>query len=133
MVDTGTALIVGSLIGTCSMLGLYMLSNRMWFKKENFKIEKSNVLATNRIKLSQLKKELGIDETKKKPVDLSSLNLKSLINNPEEEDEDEDEGGITGIIKTVIANNPELVEKYAPELIKLATGAINKDKVDNYI
>lgn len=131
-IDIGTGLIVGSLISTTAMILLYMLSNRNWFKRENFKIEKSNVMQTNKIKLSQLRKELGVELKPKPKVDLSGLNLSGLIGDTEEEPEGLG-GYVTQIIGNVIENNPDIVEKYAPELIKMIAPNINKEQTDNYI
>ena len=57
-------IIATSLIGLAGMVLIYTLNNNQWFKKENFKLQKSNILNENKIKYAKLKKELGINDLK---------------------------------------------------------------------
>lgn len=50
------------LIGQVILMGMW---NANWFKRENFKIQKSNVLAENRLNLRKLEKDLGLGSSKK--------------------------------------------------------------------
>ena len=49
------------LIGQIILLQMW---NNQWFKKENFKMEKSNVMATNKLNLRKLEKEMGLSKSK---------------------------------------------------------------------
>jgi hypothetical protein len=61
---TDTGLIVVSIISLAGMVLLFTLNNNNWFRRENFKIQKSNVLNENRIKMKKLEKDLGITSSK---------------------------------------------------------------------
>lgn len=58
-------LISMSLISLAGMVLLYTLSNRTWFKRQNFKIEMFNIKATNKLQLRKLEREMGLTPGKK--------------------------------------------------------------------
>ena len=106
------------LIGQVILLQMYQHN---WFKKENFKIQKFNIMAENKLKLKKLEKELGMS-TGKAPKEEKSVGenigswvslLKSLdpdqikaladqfLGQGEEYEEEEDEDIIGTILKNV--------------------------------
>ena len=133
MVDTGTALIVSSFIGSMFMILIMMLNNRNWFKKENFKLN----VAAEKLKIKKLAKDLDLsppslktnagllDQIKGLDVD-KIQDLLSMVQKDQDYEESED-NSISGIINNLIKNNPELVKQYAPELIKQFTGTKTRD------
>lgn len=80
--DTEVAIILtaGGIIGAIITTQLWQLN---WFKRENFKIQKSNVMAENKIKLRKLEKELGMVPSKnvmpKEPAGMGE-NISHLLN-----------------------------------------------------
>lgn len=118
LIFLGFIMLIGQII-------LLQMWNNNWFKKENFKIQKANVIAENRLKLKKLEKELGvtIGKTPKEPATLvekiggitdllttlepdqvKALANKFLTRGDEEEyDEEEDED----LIGTLMKNVPE--------------------------
>jgi len=103
------------------MVLIYTLNNNNWFKRENFKIQKSNILAENRLKLKKLAKELDVEignnpkESKGILESLKGLDadkirgILDLLQTGEDIDEQPD--GIEGAIMNFASKNPELVNK----------------------
>jgi len=60
MIDTGTALIIGSFISLIGFLIFQERSVKNYFRKENFKLQKSNIMAENKLKLKKLEREMGL-------------------------------------------------------------------------
>ncbi len=57
LIFLGFIMLIGQII-------LLQMWNNNWFKKENFKIEKSNVLAKNKLSLRKLEQEMGLTKSK---------------------------------------------------------------------
>ena len=127
--DTG--LIVVSIISLAGMVLLFTLNNSTWFKKENFKIQKSNVMAQNKLTLRQMERDMGLKPTKKivseepkSTVDLAKDFIPILKNlsgeqiqaladkflSPEDQAYEEPGGDLTGMLIKYATENPELVE-----------------------
>ena len=62
--DIGTAILIGSVANIFGMILFMYTRDLSWFKKENFKMQKSNVMAQNKIKLKKLEKDLGISTSR---------------------------------------------------------------------
>jgi len=62
--DSITALIftVGGIVGSILVTQMWQMN---YFKRENFKINKSSVLAENRLKMEKLRKEMGLSKSSK--------------------------------------------------------------------
>jgi len=137
MIDTGTALIVTSLIGLAGIFLFNLMNNSNWFKRENFKIQKSNIMAENKIKLKKLAREVGVDY--QKPKDIPTGNILDTLKNLDmdkiqgildllgnKEELDEDETPTDKLIKMVTEN---------PQIINKVLGGIgqNNEKSSDYI
>jgi hypothetical protein len=124
--DVAIVMTAGGIIGSILVTQLWQMN---WIKRENFKLQKSNILNENRIKYKKLEKELGIQAGKMAapqpttPLDwidkLKGINpetLHSLIDTISGEGGESGEGGapegIEGIIANIAQNNPELIEKF---------------------
>jgi hypothetical protein len=72
-------LVIVSIISMAGMILVTQLWQMNWFKRENFKIQKKNIMDENKIKLDQLKKEMGLPSRRKKALgpelDLDSSNI----------------------------------------------------------
>lgn len=133
MVDVGTGIIAGSIISLAGMIFLYILSNNNWFKRENFKIQKSNIMSENRLKLKKLAKQLDVElgaapkEDKSlidslKDLDIDKIkDLLGYVQKEEEEVEQEEEENIINSAIKEIVKNPELRQK-GLELLNKVTG-----------
>lgn len=134
--DTG--LIVTSIIGLMGMVLMFIINNSNWFKRENFKLHKSNILNENKIKLERLRKELGLQkggvQTQKSDETVGVLDLLKgldrdkiggileLLQGNDEEEPVEREEGILG-----------LIDKLPPEALqgiieKLGLGGKNENE-----
>ena len=123
---TDTGIIVTSIVSLAGMLLFFILSNNNWFKRENFKIQKSNILAENRIKMKKLEKELGLKKGAKEPkIDdsgglfdlLKGLDTKKISGVLEMLQGDDGEYSLpednsAGMIGNFISENPELVKSF---------------------
>ena len=128
-IDFGVSMIVVSIISLAGTILIFMLNNSNWFKRENFKLQKSNILAENRLKLKKLQKDLDLQNTPlpnpppEQPPLLDLLRnvdintVKTLLGTVQQDDEDiidiEPEGkpDIMEVIGKVVGDNPELVGK----------------------
>jgi len=135
MVDTGTALIVGSIISLAGAIIIMTMNNNNWFKRENFKIQKSNMMATNKLNLKKLERELGIQEgtTKLQPTETNLIDqlkgldvdkVKGILGmvqkEEEEEDYEEDERNVLERALGQIVDDPAM-QKKALDLIRGVT------------
>jgi hypothetical protein len=112
---TDTGLIVVSIISVFGMVTLMFLSQHNYFKKKTFLHKLGQQKKIDKLKLSQLKKEMGVSENNRKTSD-NNLDLNGIIgnilDNYKSEDGEEEEGGmIENILGTVVENNPELVQR----------------------
>ncbi|GAG90938.1 unnamed protein product [marine sediment metagenome] len=57
LIFLGFMMLIGQII-------LLQMWNNNWFKKENFKMQKSKILAENRIKLKKMERDLGLTASK---------------------------------------------------------------------
>jgi hypothetical protein len=75
--QTEVALIfaVSGIMGAILTTQLWQMN---WFKRENFKIQKSNIMAENRIKIKKLERELGINTSTKGKTNIDLTQLKTL-------------------------------------------------------
>ena len=127
MVDMGTAMIVSGLFMMAGMFLFQSQSLRNYFKKENFKLQVSNIKAENRLKLKKLEREMGITTSKAKtetsePSGLASI-LKPIISNLEPEqlaglaehflpEGGGGGGGLQDMLMDFAAENPEMVQGF---------------------
>lgn len=75
--NTEVALIltVGGIVGSILVTQMWQMN---YFKRENFKIKKSNVMAENRIKMKKLERELGLKGSKT-PVEHETPGVLDLL------------------------------------------------------
>ena len=109
LIFMGIIMLVGQII-------LMQMWNANWFKKENFKIQKSNTMAENKIKLKKLEKDLGVTGgnyqkpeagviEQLKGIDIEKIKTGlNLIQKPEEEEEyiDVEVEGKPGILESAL-------------------------------
>jgi len=118
------------LIGQVILMGMW---NANWFKRENFKIQKSNVLAQNKLQLRKLEKDLGLTKAKdiipaERPTTMQTISsLAPLLAklNPDTIDILADKflgtgavaeigagesGGVTDMLMDFATKNPEMVQ-----------------------
>jgi hypothetical protein len=110
-----------SLIGTIIIASMF---NANWFKRENFKLQKQNILAENRVKYKKLEREMGLNTRPAAPdlsqlLPLASQFLKSGGGAAEEILEEPD--GITGALLDYATSHPEIIQS-------LAKGFLDKTK-----
>jgi len=74
----GELIFLGFLMLIGQIILLQMWQNN-WFKKENFKINKSNVMATNKLQLRKLEKEMGLTPGKMPKEEATGLDKISGI------------------------------------------------------
>lgn len=140
-VETAIVMTVGGIVGAIITTQLWQMN---WFKRENFKMQKTNIMAENRIKLKQLERELGLTKIKNpmppesKPDMLGSLApLLSKLDGDQlaglaerflpAQGEDVEEGGIGGMLLNFAQENPEMVEG----LLKGVSGKLKDTGLDN--
>jgi hypothetical protein len=117
-------LIIVSIISLIGTIIIATMFNANWFKKENFKLQKQNILAENRIKFKRLEKEMGLRD-KAPAMDYSALlPLAEKFLKPAESAEDwvdESPDGVTGALLDYAAAHPDIVQS-------LAKGFLDKSK-----
>lgn len=134
-IGIGVAMIVTGLIMNVFFIFVYLLSQRSWFLKENFKIQKSNIMAENRIKLKKLEREMGVSHTpvKEEPTG----NILDLIKNLDIDkiqgilellgvNEEEQTGSPIDTLVKMATENPEIVSKFIGGLKEKNTGKIGE-------
>jgi hypothetical protein len=99
---------VGSIAGTILITQMWQMN---WFKKENFKFQKANVMAENKIKLKKLEREMGLDTPKG-----TSFNEKGGLNDIIK---GLDRDKIEGILDTLGGGKDEYIEEEPSELEKI--------------
>ena len=68
------AFITVSILGIIGAIITTQLWQMNWFKRENFKIQKSNVMSQNKIKLRKLERDLGLSKDKNvQPVEQKGI------------------------------------------------------------
>jgi len=115
LIFLGFIMLIGQII-------LLQMWNRNWFKKENFKLQRDNVKAENRLKLKKLEKEFGLtkgrsasSEIKNAPDYIDLLKnldpdkIRGILDVLQGGEEGESEGGIGDIIKQI---PPEVIEGF---------------------
>jgi hypothetical protein len=95
MVDTGTAMIVSGFMFLIGTILFIQLNNHNWFKKENWKWNKQQTNAVNKIKLEKLRKEIGVKEQTGFNL-LKNIDLGSIISNYLEGQSEDEMGGSAG-------------------------------------
>ena len=128
--ELGDALILNGFIMLIGIVLITQLNVRTWFKKENFKIQKSNVLAQNKLQLRKLEKELGLTNVNKKGN--SNINLNALkgiaselgLTGDLEEGEGDFVSNLLNGIKNFAMEHPEAVSNI---MEKLNIGKANKE------
>lgn len=148
LIFLGFIMLIGQII-------LLQMWNNNWFKKENFKIQKSNVMAENKLKLRKLEKEMGLKPTKGgKTEEKSTLNklgglaellplLKMLdedqlsglvdrfIGGTDTGDEEQDEG-LVDTLMGYAEEHPDVVKGLLEGISKIPAGSSVEKKMDNY-
>jgi len=137
--DTG--LIVTSIIGLMGMVLMFIINNSNWFKRESFKLQKSNILNENKIKLERLRKELGLQKGVQPIKEAETGGVLDLIKGL-------DKDKVSGILNMLQGNEEELedreegimglINQLPPEAIqgvieKLGLGNKNEDTNEHYL
>lgn len=150
--ELGDSVIVGSFLSLLGMIIILELNNRNWFKRENFKLERDNVKATNRLNLKKLEKEMGLTKTPSvkasqqetsnpmsmlAPIvkQLSADQLKGLAdmflgNYSDSEEPPIEEGGLADILLEQAEAHPELAKAVLNQVIPAITKNNINDKTD---
>ena len=117
--DIGTSIIIGSFISLIGMIIILERNTVNWFKKENWKMQKTNIMNENRIKLRKMEKELGLTKTPiKTESSIPSGLIGELVNTYLQNQSESGGGGLQDIIGGFIENNPEIVESFVKGLTK---------------
>lgn len=123
--------------GELIVLGFMMLIGQIilmqmwqhgWFKKENFKIQKSNLMAENKLNIRKLEKDLGLTPGKTPKEqrgtfdtikDLAPLlknldgdQIGALIEKFTGGSGEEEEGNVEDLLMDYAVENPEVVKKF---------------------
>lgn len=132
VIDMGLAIIITGLSMNIMMILILLMNNRNWFARENFKIQKSNIMAENKIKLKKLEKELGVTHTPvaNEPTGNILDQLKNLDMDKIQglldmlgagSDVEDDKSPVDKIIQ-MATENPEIVSKFLGGLKGQNTG-----------
>jgi hypothetical protein len=117
--DIGTSIIIGSFISLIGMIIILERNTVNWFKKENWKMQKTNIMNENRIKLRKMEKELGLTKTPiKTESSIPSGLIGELVNTYLQNQSESGGSGLQDIIGGFIENNPEIVESFVKGLTK---------------
>ena len=73
--EVAVVLTVGGIVGSILVTQMWQMN---WFKRENFKMQKTNVMAENRIKMKKLERELGL-KSSKTPVEHETPGVLDLL------------------------------------------------------
>lgn len=76
--DATTALIftVGGIVGSILITQMWQMN---YFKRENFKIQKSTVMSENRLKMERLRKEMGLTKGAKPEIEHETGGVMNLL------------------------------------------------------
>jgi len=107
--DVALVFAISGIVGSILVTQLWQMN---WIKRETFKMQKTNVMAQNRIKLKKLEKELGLSKSKEPNLDLSKL-LDQISGDQESGIPD----SIEGLISHFAENNPDLVANLAQKYL----------------
>lgn len=148
LIFLGFIMLIGQII-------LLQMWNNNWFKKENFKIQKSNVMAENKLKLRKLEQEMGLKPSKKaateekstlgklggladllpllKMLDEDQLSglVDRFIGGTDTGDEEQDEG-LVGTLMGYAEENPDVVKGLLEGISKLPARPTTEKRMDNY-
>jgi len=124
------ALISVSIIGIIGAIITTQLWQMNWFKRENFKIQKSNVMSQNKIKLRKLERDLGLNKDK----NVQPVEQKGILDLVKGMDRDKIEG-----ILELLQNNEgsgeegtgSILDQIPPELIQGFLQGISKKNDKN--
>ena len=117
----GEAIIIGSIINLIGMIIFMHFRDNAWFKKENFKMQKSMVMSENKLKLKKLGRELGVDVGKSVPAQLGLLEqlkgldldkVQGLLSMVQKPDDYAPEPDLKGQLLDFANNNPEMVQNF---------------------
>jgi len=131
MVDTGTAIIAGSVISLFGGIIMMQVWQNGWFKRERFRLQIQQTKAIDRINIKKMEKDLGLRkgrsasaeitpnsqsgllqylpalvETAKENPDILGTLADKLLSNPGGESSPDLLNGIAGFVK----DNPEILE-----------------------
>jgi len=141
--EVALILTAGGIIGAIITTQLWQMN---WFKRENFKLHKSNILAENRIKIKKLEKDLGISKGRSKSeptenkglleslagLDLDKIQgLLSLIQKDEDIAEPTAGSALMNGIMEFAKNNPEAVQQFLGKIKPDDTDSENSTLFDN--
>jgi len=113
-IDLGTSIIITGLSMNAFFVLIFLLSQRSWFLKENFKIQKSNIIAQNKLSLKKLEREMGLPTGTAKLKAEPTGNIIDLVKNL-------DMDKIQGILELLGAGEQEQSENPTDTLIKMVT------------
>lgn len=123
-------LIAVSLISLAGMVLLFTLNNSTWFKKENFKIQKYNVMATNRLNLKKLEKDLGLKPSKLPKEEKSTVeNISSWVSLLKDLDPDQ----IKALATKFLGGGEEYEEEEGEDLISTILKNVDEDTIKSFI
>jgi len=109
----GNEFIIVAIIMLIGQVILMWMWQQNWFKKENFKIQKSNLMAQNKLQIRKMEKELGL------------TNVKSVVAPPEPPPL----GGIGQLLPLLKGLDGEqlsgLIDKFVPSSEERSGGAID--------
>lgn len=75
----GDSLILMGFINLIGIIIILEFRDRSWFKKENFKIQKTNVMAQNKLTLKKMAKEMGVTLTPQKQEPAGTLDTIKML------------------------------------------------------
>lgn len=115
------------LIGQIILMQMWMAN---WFKKENFKIQKYNVMATNRLNLKKLEKDLGLKPSKAMKEEKSTVeNIGSWVSLLKGLDPEQ----IKGLADKFLGGGEEYEEEEGEDLIGTILKNVDKDTIKSFM
>ena len=133
IVVSDLGIIAASIISLIGMILIFMINNNNWFKRQNFKLQATNIKAENKLKLKKLERDLGISHSKNTGSDKEALSfapestnllaslapilknldgdqLKDLADRFLPQAEEYEPEGLAGTLLNFAEDNPEIVE-----------------------
>jgi len=110
--DIGDSIIIGSFVSLMGMIIILQLNTRNWFKKENFKMQKTNIMNENRLKLRKLEKDMGLQKSKITTGEGGVNGIIGEVISNYVKDKGGDTGGLGGLIGDFLEDNPEVVKSF---------------------
>jgi len=123
LIYLGFIMLIGQII-------IMQMWNMNWFKKENFKIRKYNTMATNKLTLRKLEKEMGLTKGKEPKEEKSAVeNISSWMSMLKSLDPEQ----IQALATKFLGGGEEYEEEEGEDLIGTILKNVDQDTIKSFI